>query len=287
MGKRSGSSTISVVPQFSPIPSPKDIGRTPVRGFGEVELEQVEVDPSQPRIEFDEAEIARLADSIRQKGQLQPIRVRWNAPKSKWMIIAGERRFRATEAAGLKTIQCYFHEDAISESEILEQQLIENLLREDLKPMEEARAFASLMELNGWNGKQVAELLSLSPSRVSRGLALLDLPAEMQRQIEAGDLRKTAAYELSKLKDDTMRQQVATTSTNQPVTTRQAANIVSQRRGKSKRKAPSVHQTFIADNGIRVSVTSRTRKNYHELLEALSQAVEEVKLRIENNVHLG
>ncbi|MCC7335764.1 MAG: ParB/RepB/Spo0J family partition protein [Pirellulaceae bacterium] len=286
MGRRASNSNISVVPQFSPVPSPKDIGRVPVRGFGEVQLEQVIVDPGQPRVEFNADEIERLAHSIREKGQLQPIRVRWDAQHEKWAIIAGERRFRASQVAGLSSIQCYFHEGQISESEILEQQLIENLLREDLKPIEEARAYAALMELNDWNGKQVATALRLSPSRVSRGLALLDLPVAMQKQIETGQLGKTAAYELSKLKDEDMLERVAADSAESAVTTRQATSLVNQRRGKRKAPSATSSQTFAGENGIRVVVTYRKQQNYHDLLEALEAVVEEVRLRIDNNVHL-
>lgn len=283
MGRRASNSNISVVPQFSPVPSPKDIGRVPVRGFGEVQLEQVIVDPGQPRVEFNDDEIERLAHSIREKGQLQPIRVRWDASHEKWVIIAGERRFRATQVAGLSSIQCYFHEGEISESEIRMLQLIENLLRADLKPIEEARAYAALMDLNDWNGKQVAAALRLSPSRVSRGLALLDLPAAMQRQIETGQLGKTAAYELSKLKDEEVLERVASESA---VTTRQATSLVNQRRGKRKAPSATSSQKFAGENGIRVVVTYRKQQNYHDLLEALEAVVEEIRLRIDNNVHL-
>lgn len=286
MGRRTTNSNISVVPQFSPVPSPKDIGRVPVRGFGEVLIEQVIVDPSQPRVEFSDNEIERLAHSIREKGQLQPIRVRWNGQHEKWVIIAGERRFRATQVAGLHSIQCYFHEGDISESEVLEQQLIENLLREDLKPIEEARGYAALMELNDWNGKQVAAALRLSPSRVSRGLALLDLPAEVQRQIETGQLSKTAAYELSKLKDDEVLQRVAADAVKSAVTARQATKLVNQRRGKRKSPSATASQTFVSESGIRTVITYRRQQNYHDLLEALETVVEEVRLRIDNNVHL-
>jgi len=97
------------------------------------------------------------------KGQLAPIRVRWSDELGKWVIIAGERRWRATKLAGLPTIECYFHAGELSRAETLEQQLIENLLREDLKPIEEAKAFQSLMNLNGWNGKQVAQTLHVPP----------------------------------------------------------------------------------------------------------------------------
>ena len=110
-------------------------------------------DPEQPRVEFSEEAIERLAQSITRKGQLSAIRVRWSDEFSKWVIIAGERRWRATKRAGLPTIDCYFHENGISKSEVLEQQLIENCLREDLQPIEEAKAFSMLMDLNGWTGQ--------------------------------------------------------------------------------------------------------------------------------------
>jgi ParB family transcriptional regulator, chromosome partitioning protein len=156
-----GVRAIDLRPRLSPVPHGKDAGRRPLRNFGRVDVNQVIPDPDQPRVEFSEEAIARLAQSIREKGQLSPIRVRWSEEFSKWVIIAGERRWRATKQAGLPTIDCYFHDGDLSRSEVLEQQLIENLLREDLKPVEEARAFVTLMELNDWNGKQVADALRL------------------------------------------------------------------------------------------------------------------------------
>ncbi len=287
MGRRASNSNISVVPQFSPVPSPKDIGRVPVRGFGEVQLEQVIVDPGQPRVEFNDDEIERLAQSIRDKGQLQPIRVRWDASHEKWVIIAGERRFRATQAAGLSSIQCYFHEGEISKSEILEQQLIENLLREDLRPMEEARAYAALMELNDWNGKQVAAALRVSPSRVSRGLGSARFARSHAGANRFGQLSKSVAYELTKLKRCSNGQRLARRFRRVRLSpSGEATSLVNQRRG--KRKAPSANssQTFAGENGIRVVVTYRKQQNYHDLLEALEAIVEEVRLRIDNNVHL-
>lgn len=136
-------------PVLSPVASLKDAGRRPVRQFGKINIEQVIPDPDQPRQEFDEDAVERLSKSIMDKGQLAPIRVRWSDVSQKWIIIAGERRWRATRLAGLPSIDCYFHEGDLSHSEILEQQIIENCLREDLKPLEQARAFASLMEING------------------------------------------------------------------------------------------------------------------------------------------
>ena len=124
-------------------------------------ISQIVPDPDQPRAEFSQEALERLALSIREKGQLSPIRVRWSEELEKWTIICGERRWRAMVRAGLAEIDCYFDEgESVAFQEILEQQLIENCLREDLQPIEEAEAFASLMKLNGWTGKQVADALT-------------------------------------------------------------------------------------------------------------------------------
>ena len=130
---------IETHPQFSPVAAEKDVGRTPLRKFGTIEVDRVIPDPGQPRTVFDEEEIQRLASSLRNTGQLHPIRVRWDKDLKQWIIITGERRWRATVAAGLKEIECFFHEGELTALEILEQQLVENLLRKNLSPLEEAR----------------------------------------------------------------------------------------------------------------------------------------------------
>ena len=179
---------LDLKPVLSPVASAKDAGRRPVRQFGKISIEQVLPDPDQPRQEFDQDAIERLSKSIAEKGQLAPIRVRWSGDLQKWVIIAGERRWRATRQAGLATIDCYFHEGDLSQSEILEQQIIENCLREDLRPLEQANAFASLMEINGWNGRQVAEALRVQPATITRTLALLKLPGDIQNRVDTGEI---------------------------------------------------------------------------------------------------
>ena len=155
-------------PQLSPVPSVKDTARMPLRNVGRVDITMVVPDPEQPRGWFSEEALESLAQSIREKGQLSAIRVRWSASAGKWVIIAGERRFQAARRAGLSTIDCYFHEAELTPSEVLEQQLIENCLREDLRPLEEAKAFAKLIELNAWTAKQLSQAISVPQSRVSR-----------------------------------------------------------------------------------------------------------------------
>ena len=121
--------------RLSPTPRPQDIGRRPSAGFGKVAIAQVGPDPQQPRVEFSSDAIERLAASIRDQGQLSPIRVRWSVELGKWLIIAGERRWRAVTKAGLERITSMFIDRDMSESEIRAEQLVENLLGEDLNGM--------------------------------------------------------------------------------------------------------------------------------------------------------
>lgn len=277
---------IDVQPQLSPVPASKDAGRTPLRKFGRVEVERIIPDPKQPRTEFDEEEIQRLASSIRNTGQLHPIRVRWQEEYQKWIIVTGERRWRATQAAGLAHIDCYFHDDEITPSEILEQQLVENLLRQDLSPMDEARGYAALMKLNDWNGKQVSEALRVSPSKVSRALALLELPAEVHEKVESGVIPRKSAYELTKLKNESAQRSLADQASTGSLTYKKAVGEVRQRRGKKASAPRGIRQTFQAENGLKVTVTANRKGNYHEIVEALEQALEEVRLRIDSNIQL-
>jgi ParB family chromosome partitioning protein len=283
-----GIRTVDTKPQLSPVPNAKDVGRRALRNFGTLAIETVMADPDQPRTEFDEEQIAQLAKSIQEKGQLHPIHVRWSETYGKWIIISGERRFRATKAAGLPSINCQFQEQELTKTEILEQQLIENLLREDLKSIEEAKAFDELMKLNAWSGKELSEAIRVNPTKITRSLALLKLPADIQAQIESGELSARAAYEISKLPDDDQRRAaIARGQTDGgSISVTKAVSQVRQRKGTVGAKPRGVKQTFATEDGWKVTVTANRKGNYHEIEQALQQALEEVRLRIQNDVHL-
>lgn len=270
-------------PQLSPIASARDIGRRTNRQFGRIDIDRVRPDPQQPRTEFDETTLQQLADSIRDKGQLAPIRVRWSDEQSVWLIISGERRWRAAKLAGLATVDCFFQEQPLSPTQILEEQLIENLLREDLTPIEEAESYQHLMQVNGWNGKQLASALNVSPTRISRALALLKLPHEMRTRIDSGELSARAGYELSRLPEQALSN-VSQHAESQKLTAAKARSAVRQRTGQALTRGCS--QTFIAENGFRVIVKSSRKGSYHDIEQALVIALEEVRTRIDNRVQL-
>src|SRR5206468_5331750 len=110
--------------------------------------------------EFEPGALERLAESLKERGQLQPIRVRWEAGMDKWVIIAGERRWRAATLAGLATVAAVEASGPLTDDEILGDQLVENCVREDLKPIEQARAFKALMDRNDWSAIRLAKALS-------------------------------------------------------------------------------------------------------------------------------
>jgi ParB family chromosome partitioning protein len=174
-----------------------------------IKLEQIVPDPNQPRKEFDPEALADLAADMKARGQLQTCRVRWDAGLGKWVIISGERRYRAALAAGLETLACLEETESLSEDEILEAQLVENALREDLKPIEQARAFKALLDRRGCSIRQLAESLHVSNQSIVRALGLLELPQDLQERVDGGSVPASAAYELSRVEDDATRRELA------------------------------------------------------------------------------
>jgi ParB family chromosome partitioning protein len=144
-----------------------------------VTLESVEPNPEQPRRHFAEDKLAELAASILERGLLQPIVVR-RRPEGGYQLLAGERRFRAAQLAGLDRLPAVVREGG----DALEIALIENLQREDLRPLEEAEALATLVERHGYSHREVADLLGKSRPYVSNTLALTRLPTTVKSDLQ-------------------------------------------------------------------------------------------------------
>jgi ParB family chromosome partitioning protein len=169
------------------------------RAFGELPVDAVGRDETQPREEFDQGDLDRLAASIRQYGQLAPIRVRRDEARNQWVVLVGERRLRACRIAGLERVRVEFVERPMSDADILAEQMVENVARADLRPVEEARAYRRLMHANGWTVEHLAETLGVMPTTVHHRLGLLRLPEDVMGRVDAGEIRPSAAYEISKL----------------------------------------------------------------------------------------
>jgi ParB family chromosome partitioning protein len=153
-------------------------------GFLYVAVDFIRPNPDQPRKHFDKAAIEELTASVREKGVLQPILVRQDpAQNEHFLIIAGERRWRAAKAAGLEEIPTFVRpsEDA------LEVALIENVQREDLNPIEEAEAFLRLKEARGFTDEQLAKVVGKSRVSVTESLSLNQLPEAVKAECRTSD----------------------------------------------------------------------------------------------------
>jgi ParB family transcriptional regulator, chromosome partitioning protein len=174
--------------------------------FRQVPVELVAPNPRQPRRSFDEDALVALADSLKDRGVLQPVLVRPVAGGT-YELIAGERRWRAAQLAGLETVPAVVRPDDDAAS--LELALIENMAREDLNPVEEARACAALVEELGLTREEVGRRVGRSRVSVSNLLRLLDLPDDVLALLEDGSLSEGHGRALLMARDHDDRRRLA------------------------------------------------------------------------------
>ncbi|HOV62335.1 MAG TPA: ParB/RepB/Spo0J family partition protein [Spirochaetia bacterium] len=161
-----------------------DAGLETHAGVEHVPISQLRPNPNQPRKDFNPDSLAELAQSIKQKGIIQPVLVEDTGDG--FLIIAGERRYRAAQMAGLTEIPVLVRE--FSDDDKLEIALIENLQREDLNPIEEAIAYKRLLDEKGLNQDEVADRVGKNRSTVANSLRLLKLPQDMQNSLAKGEI---------------------------------------------------------------------------------------------------
>jgi len=249
----------------------KDAARIPVN--------RIVRDESQPREEFDEESLARLAESLQSKGQLQPIRVAWDEGRGAYVILMGERRWRAAGRAGLSELSCIIHEGHLDEADRLSLQLVENALREDLRPIEQAKSYRRLMDARGWSTRQLADELSIGQTSVVRALSLLDLPEGVQGRVERGELAPSVAAEVAKLRDAETQERVAQAAVAEDLRRDEVAELVKAVR--ARRPAPAVRPEPIElDLGDGTLVIVKWKKaNRTTAVQALRKALKEAQER--------
>jgi ParB family chromosome partitioning protein len=246
------------------------------RDMALIPVAKIDRDPDQPRQEFDEEELAQLAESLRIRGQLQPIRVRWDEGRGMYVILAGERRWRAARMAGLDKLSCVIHEGTLAEDEKLAMQLVENALRTDLKPIEQARAYRRLMDAKGYSTRDLATELHIAQTSVVRALALLDLPADVQVRVEGGELAVTVAAELGKIADPAIQAEVAEAVVAGGLTRTEVTELVQAVR--ARRPSPSRRPEPITVDLGDCTVTVRWKKaSETTALQALRKAAKQIQ----------
>ncbi|HEV8067006.1 MAG TPA: ParB/RepB/Spo0J family partition protein [Planctomycetaceae bacterium] len=234
----------------------------------------------QVRDHIEEASIRELASGLKEVGQLQPIRVR--KAGDKYVVLDGERRFCAAASyAGFQTIAAIVETQELDEGQIIHRQLIANC-HEELKPMEKARAIARLMEVTGWSASEAGKRLGMSNANVSRLLALLSLPAPIQKQVEDGVIPSSAAAELARVDDPAKQAELAQRIAGGRLTRdglsgeRKAA-----RNGSNRTKRAASRATAVLDPKRSVTVSSEglDLESFLQILEELVAKVRKIRPR--------
>jgi ParB family transcriptional regulator, chromosome partitioning protein len=268
----------------APVPDRFD-GTDRLEAAATIEVDRIIPDPDQPRKDFDPEALDRLAASLADHGQIQPITVRWSEAVGRYLIVTGERRWRASVKAGRPTIAAVIAEVDRTESQILELQLIENCLREDLLPVEQARAFRTLMDRNGWTATRLARTLHMSEAAIGKALALLSLPEPIQSQVESGAIAPSVAYELTRLDDPEAQRDVASRVVGEKLTRAETIEAVkkaasrprgtsSKGRGAKPRKV--TERAFKTEGGTRLTLENRRGLDDASIRAALLEVLAQI-----------
>ena len=207
-----------------------------------IPLSKIKANPNQPRKDFDDSKMEELISSVREKGILQPIAVR-ELKNGDYEIIAGERRYRAAQSAGLKSIPAYIL-SVSNDSEIMEYALIENIQRVDLDPIEESEAFALLKSKYNLSQKEISKRVGKSRSLIANSLRLLKLPSSIKKDIKNNKLTMGHAISLLGLKNKTQMLAIANRIINSKLSVRNTEDIVSKINATSNKKIKGAFYWF-------------------------------------------
>ncbi len=225
-----------------------DISGAGTTEIKELFIEDVVPDPNQPRKRLDEIKLKELAQSIQQHGLLQPILVR-PLQNGKFQIVHGERRWRACKLIGMRSIRAEIKE--LSDEQVLEIQLLENLQREDLNPLEEAEAFRRLIEQFGYSHEQIAQRISKSRGYVTNKFRLLKLPVEIQEKLKDGIITEGHAKAILSLDDSTKQDSIINRVHEEKLSVRETEQLV------HSLNVPRETLTEIHDKMLLISIPSK------------------------------
>lgn len=202
--------------------------------IGTLRLTEIEPNKNQPRKNFDKEALEQLASSIRENGVLQPLLVRPLATGN-YQIIAGERRWRASKIAGLSEVPVVIRDD-LSEEQVMQIALIENLQRENLNPIEEALGYKELIDNYKMTQDELAKTLGKARSSIANSLGLLTLPKTVKDLLAEGELSAGHCKALKSIKDPALMTEIALRAADGELTVRSIENIAKREAKKNEEK---------------------------------------------------
>lgn len=222
----------------------------------EIDVTRIKPNPEQPRTRFEEKALDDLADSIAANGIVQPIVVRSTGDDS-YQIVAGERRWRAAQRAGLKKVPVVFKE--INDDKVLEIALIENIQRQDLNPIEEAAAYRKLIDSIGLTQEQVSERVGKERSLIATSLRLLKLPPEVQQLVEEGKLSAGHGRALLLTEDKATQIRMARAIIEKQMSVREAERTIKRESEKSTVSVAKKAVSVVVDPNFKAAETKMMR----------------------------
>ena len=261
-------------PDLREVPAPsaaEEMVDVPGARYVEVPVTDISPNPRQPRRTFDEEALDELADSIREVGLLQPVVVRATGA-GRYELIMGERRWRASQRAGLTEIAAIVRDTP--DTDLLRDALIENLHRQQLDPLEEAAAYQQLLDDFGATHEQLAQKIGRSRPHISNTLRLLNLPPGVQKRVAAGVLSAGHARALLSLSDSEAQERLATRIVAEGLSVRAVEEIVSVGLDEPKARPP------------RASSKAPVAPGLNHLADRLSD-IFETRVKVELGRHKG
>ena len=258
-----------------------------------IEVSRIKPNRYQPRSHFNDEAIQELADSIRRHGLAQPLLVTPGPGPEVYELVAGERRLRAAALAGMVSVPCIVRD--LKDRERFELSLIENVQRQDLNAMEEARALLRLQEEFGLTQEEIATALGKSRSAISNTLRLLSLPKQIQDSIESGLISEGHARSLASLDDPSSQKELAGRIIREKLSVRDVEKIVSDWSGalragrvrRARHKDPdvkSVEETLQRALGRQVVIQGRGKKKWLKLAFYSADDLESLCRRLTESV---
>src|SRR5436305_772715 len=226
------------------------------QGLAEIPISQIQPNPFQPRKTFNEASIDELARSVRQHGIVQPLVV--TRAGDRFKLIAGERRYRAAQKAGLTTVPVVVKE-MMGEGDALQIALIENIQREDLNPIEEAQAYHQLHEEFGLTQEEISRQVGKERSTVANFLRLLKLPESVKKLLASGQLSMGHARALLAVESAKKQEQLADRVVRRNLNVRQTEMMASESSPKTIEKKDKEKDVFTRDAEEKLQRTLRTK----------------------------
>ena len=256
-------------------------------GITQIPLDEIRSNPYQPRVIFDSEALDELANSIKEHGIIQPIIVKKGIKG--YELVAGERRTRAARLAGLKEIPAIIKE--FNDIEMMEIALIENIERENLNPIEEARAYENILKINNITQEELAHKFSKSRSYITNMLGLLTLPDMVVKLVESKELSMGHARALSKLEDQRKIEELALKIVREDLSVRDTEKLISSldlpKKHTINRNATydirySIYENLCREKfGVKVKINPKKIEIPYKDEEELARILEELNINVE------